>query len=248
VTPPTDDAQRPVAPVAAEPRPRGRLTFAREAVPGAAVGRSGLDAWQEALAGSGLPLAGLEVNGGRARIAFAAPLPAGAAGEAELADQWLLERLPPWPLREGLADRLPPGHRWVALEDVWLGAPALAGRIVAADWRIAVEGIAAEDGARLADAARELLAARVLPRVRRKGATEKRYDLRPLLAELAVVVDASGPLVVRVRTRVNPELGSGRPGEVVAALADAVGCDLEVGAITRERLLLSEDPATFLRP
>jgi hypothetical protein len=141
----------------------------------------------------------------------------------------------------------------VALEDVWLGAPALAGRIVAADWRIAVEGIAAEDGARLADAARELLAARVLPRVRRKGATEKRYDLRPLLAELAIAepdpteAGHDGGAVVRIRTRIDPELGSGRPEEVVAALAEAADCRLAIEGITRERLLLADDLAPLRR-
>ena len=255
MTPPTDDAQRPVAPVAAEPRQRWRLTFAREPVPADAVGRIALDAWQDTFAGSGLPLAGLEAGGaGRARIAFGAPLPAGVAGEAELADLWLLERLPAWAVREALADRLPPAHRWVALEDVWLGAPALAGRIVAADWRIAVGGVVAVDRERLVDAARGLLAARTLPRVRLKGTTEKRYDLRPLLADLAIAPAAGaaeaaqpGGVLVRIRTRLDPELGSGRPEEAVAALAEAADCRLAIEAITRERLLLADDLANQRR-
>jgi uncharacterized protein DUF2344 len=238
--------------VPAEPRQRWRLTFARDPVPANAVGRVGLDAWQDALAGSGLPLAGLEAGGpGRARIAFAAPLPAGVAGEAELADLWLLDRLPAWTVRAALADRLPPAHRWVALEDVWLGAPALAGRIVAADWRVALGPVGASDRERLADAARGLLDARTLPRVRVKGTTEKRYDLRPLLADLSIAVGDTTPqagrpggAIVRIRTRIDPELGSGRPEEVVAALAEAADCPLPIEAVTRERLLLAEDLTT----
>jgi hypothetical protein len=220
------------------------LTFAREPLPADAVGRPGLDAWQAALADSGLPLAGLESGGsGRARIAFAAPLPAAAAGDAELAEVWLFERRPAWAVREALADRLPVGHRWIGAEDVWLGAPALAGRVVAADWRITITEVPPDIVDRLAVAARGLLAARSLPRIRVKGTTEKRYDLRPLLAELAVepATGAAG-LVLRVRTRIDPELGSGRPEEVVGALAEAADCPLAIAAISRQRLVLAGDP------
>ena len=233
---------------AAEPRQRWRLTFAREPVPTDAVGRASIDAWQDALAASRLPLAGLEPGGpGRARIAFAAPLPAAASGEAELADVWLLERRPRWALREGLADRMPVAHRWIDAENVWLGAPALAGRVVAADWRV---GLGIDPGGgldRLASAARDLLAARTLPRTRLKGTTEKRYDLRPLLTDLAIEGSAGG-VVLRIRTRFEPDAGSGRPEEVVAALAEAAGCAIAIGAITRERLILAEGPASPALP
>ena len=67
------------------------------------------------------------------------------------------------------------------------------------------------------------------------------YDLRPLLGDVAV--ESGPPVVVRARTRFDPELGSGRPEEVVAALADRMGAPLEMGAIVRERLLLDEDVA-----
>jgi hypothetical protein len=236
--------------IAAEPRQRWRLTFARDPVATDAVGRAGLDAWQASLVESGLPLAGLEAGGvGRARVAIGAPLPATAAGEAELVEVWLLERLPLWAVREALAARLPAAHRWIDAEDVWLGAPALAGRVVAADWRIEVGAGPSGGHERLAVAGRALLAAPSLMRTRVKGTTEKRYDLRPLVADLTL--DAGDPArpggldraVIRLRTRMDPERGSGRPEEVVAALAEAAGCPLEIGAITRERLLLAGDRA-----
>lgn len=234
----------PVPPVAvAEPRQRWRLTFARDAVASDAVGRAGLDAWQASLGASGLPVAGLEPGGaGRARIAFGAPLPATATGEAELAELWLLARLPLWTVREALADRLPHGHHWISAEDVWLGAPALAGRVCAADWRIAVRVPSTGHGLLVAAAA-GLIAARSLPRVRVKGTTEKQYDLRRLLADVAIEpspVDTRA--IVRVRTRIDAELGSGRPEEVIAALTEAAGCSLEIETIVRERLLLADDP------
>src|SRR4029079_986432 len=88
-----------------------------------------------------------------------------------------------------------------------------------------------------------LLAARTIPRIRVKGTVEKVYDLRPLLADARVEAE-NGGIVLAVRTRFDPELGSGRPEEVVAALADDTGRALTIGAITRTRLLLAEDVAT----
>jgi len=237
----------PELPLSAEPRQRWRLTFARERVPADQVGRAVLDAWQQTLARSGLPLAGLDGGGeGRARIAFAAPLPAAARGEHELADVWLVERRPLWAVREALCDRLPDAHRWIAAEDVWLGAPALAGHVIAADWQIEVAGRGL-DRDQLADAARRLIAARTLPRTRLKGATAKPYDLRPLLADLAIDDEAvervaSESIVVRMRTRIHPELGAGRPEEVVAALAESAAVEIAIGAMTRSGFLLADDP------
>jgi hypothetical protein len=236
----------PEPPPPAEPRQRWRLTFARDPMPADQVGRTVLDAWQGTLAGSGLPVVGLESGGGgRARIAFAAPLPAAARGEAELADLWLLERQPSWAVREALAGRLPEAHRWVAAEDVWLGAPALAAQLVAADWHIEIAGPGL-DRDRIADAAEGLIVARTLPRTRLKGASEKRYDLRPLLADIAIEPEADPPvtdgsIVLRLRTRIHPELGAGRPEEVIAALAESADMELDINAMTRLRLLLGDD-------
>jgi hypothetical protein len=44
-----------------------------------------------------------------------------------------------------------------------------------------------------------------------------------------------------VRTRIHPELGTGRPEEVVAALGDRLGRALEARTVVRERLILAED-------
>jgi hypothetical protein len=233
----------------AEPRQRWRLTFSREPVPADWVGRAVLDAWQESLAGSGLPIATVDGSGdGRARIAFAAPLPAAARGEFELADVWLKERRPLWAVREALADRLPAAHRWIAAEDVWLGEPALAGRVTAADWRIELVGPEL-DRSRVAVAAEQMMAARSLPRTRVKGSTEKRYDLRLLLDDVVVdpedrethssAVEPADRVIVRVRTRFDPELGAGRPEEVVATMAESAGVALEIAILVRLRLVIA---------
>lgn len=233
-------AQPEAMPAPAEPRQRWRLTFARDAVAAEEVGRAALDAWTDALRASGLPVSGLEPGGtGRARVGFAAPLPAGCRGLAELVDVWLLERVPAWRVREGLEGRMPAGHHWVGAEDVWLGAPALAGQVVAADWRVGLTGAVSDETA-VSAAAAGLLAAQELPRTRTKGRVDRPYDLRPLLADLRVVEHESGALALRITTRMDPALGAGRPEEVVLALAEAMGSALSIDSIVRERLIVAD--------
>ena len=239
--PPTEPAVESTAgpsPAGREPRQRWRLTFAREA--GTAeppvIGRAYALLWEAALVASGLPV--VIAESGRPRFALAAQLPAGAAGRAELADTWLTERLPAWRVREALEPVMLPDHELVRCEDTWLGAPALPGRVAAADYlaelREPLDRVAA------ADAADILLAAASLPRTRMKGGTVKSYDLRPLLLGIDVLASSSGGRV-RVRTRLHPELGAGRPDEVIAALAEEIGTTLTPASTARERLLLLDD-------
>ena len=117
---------------------------------------------------------------------------------------------------------MPAAHAWVDAEDVWLGAPALAGHVAAADWRIEIEPVDATALDALTAAAAALASARTIPRVRTKGTEQKAYDLRPLLGEVGVESERRSVVVV-ARTRFHPELGAGRPEEVVAALAEAAG-------------------------
>jgi hypothetical protein len=230
-------------PPSPEPRQRWRLTFRRDPVPADFVGRAAIEAWQAALEQSGLPIAQLDATG-RPRIAFGAPLQAAAEGEAELAEIFLAQRAPAWRVREGLEGRLPAGHALLWAEDVWLGAPPLPGRVVAADWRIDLDppvgGARGVDRPELAAAAARLLAAQMLPRTRAKGGVDREYDLRPLLDDVQVVdAAADRPLAIRIRTRFIPELGAGRPEEVAEALGAECGFELVLARIVRERLILA---------
>jgi hypothetical protein len=121
-----------------------------------------------------------------------------------------------------------------------LAGPPRAGRVVAPDYLVRLaDDVEGDLVGRLADAAAALLAARRLERRRAKGGGLVTYDLRPLLLDVAV--DGGPPTVVRARTRIHPELGSGRPDEVVAALGDFLGADVPVASIERERLWLADD-------
>jgi len=219
------------------PRQRWRLVLARDATAPELAGRELGDAWDAAIEATGLPVY-RPAGRNRPRIAFGAPVPARMALEGELADLVLTAMTPTWAVREALIGSAPAGWRLIDLVDVWLGAPALAGQVAAADYRIDVDGV---DAPRAEDAIRSLLAARSLPRERQKGGASVAYDLRPLLADLAVL-EAGPPVVLRARTRFDPVLGSGRPEEVVAALEEAAGAPVIVRSMVRERLVVRDGP------
>jgi hypothetical protein len=229
---PTDT---PPAPPAA-PRQRWRLIVGRAADAPPLSGRDLSEAWDTALDGSGLPIH-RPTGRPRSRAAFGAPLPADIAAERELVDLVLTDLVPVWVVRDCLVAHLPTGWRLVDLHDVWLGAPPLAGQVAAADYRI---DLGAADRSVVASAAADLLAAGGLPRERARGAATIQYDLRPLLIDVRVG-DPGPPLLLHARTRFHPELGTGRPEEVVAALGGAAGKTFEVRSIVRERLILAEE-------
>jgi radical SAM-linked protein len=224
--------------VVAPPRQRWRLVVARSAEAPRLAGRELSEAWEAAIEASGLPIH-RPAGRPRGRVAFGASLPLGIAADRELVDIFMAQPVPVWRVRHVLAGGLPEGWRLVDVFDVWVGAPPLAGRVIGADYRIELGGDA--DGGVIASAARALLSAPTLPRERTKGDSSVAYDLRPLLADVAVV-ESGPPVVLRIRGRIHPELGTGRPEEVVAALGDQLGRPVEVRGIVRERLIVAGDP------
>lgn len=221
-----------------EPRQRWRLVVAREADAPPLAQRELADAWIDGIEQAGLPLAWTAGARPRPRVTFGAPLPIAMAAEGELIDLVLTERWPVWRLREALAGRSPPGWSLIDLYDEWLTGPPLAGRVGAADYRITLEGDV--DAASFTVVAAVLLRAESLTRERARGSGTVAYDLRPLLVDVRVV-DEGPPVVVVARTRFHPELGTGRPEEVVAALGEAAGTSLGIASIVRERLILADD-------
>ena len=220
----------------AEPRQRWRIAFARDA-PSDRPHRETADEWIAGLQQCGLPLPRTD---GRPRppLVFAAPLPVGVGAQRELADMWLARRLPLADVREALVRAMPSDLRLIDLHDVWLGTPALAAALVAADYRVMPTGDAPAPG-ELAAAAQRLLASPSLERQRSRGGGTVRYDLRPLVE--AIVVEPGPPPAIRIRTRFHPERGAGRPEEVLAALGELLGRPIVASATVRERLILEGD-------
>jgi radical SAM-linked protein len=100
----------------------------------------------------------------RPKLVFAAPLQLGMLAEHELADLFLAERLTAPDLRERLTAGMPRGYRVVDLHDVWIGAPAIAPQLAAADYRMTLFHV---EPRVLRAAAEHLTAADTLPRLRR---------------------------------------------------------------------------------
>ena len=253
-----EPSRRVEVPVPASPDAcqRWRVVYRRGAEAPPLAQRDQLSAWEASVLVSGLPLAGADLPDPRPRLVFAAPLVVGMEAEREMVDLFLVERRPVADVRVRLAGSLPAGHELVAVHDVWLGEPPLSGQVNAADYRVEVvrpDG-GAVDRARVAAACAALLAASELPRTRDKGGRVVAYNLRPLVADVAIVTDvqvAAGtspmtwtdaddrPTVLRIRTRFDPVRGVGRPEEVVAALAELSAAPLEVRSMVRERLFLA---------
>ncbi len=235
---PPDRAPDPGTNVAREAVQRWRLVVSRTVLPPERTQREQLAEWEATLAATGLPVAGVDAEPPKGRLVLAAPLSNGVPGEAELVDIWLVERVPRWRAREALEGRLPAGYTLVDLYDVWLGEPPLPGRVAASVYRARV-GTA--DADRLTAAARVLMGAASLPRVRRKGEGTVSYDLRPFLAAIDVAAGTEGAAIITMTLLHDPARGIGRPDEALAALGEAVdGLPLEAQGLVRERLILSE--------
>jgi hypothetical protein len=217
--------------------------YRRPPLPGERSQRDQTAAWEAAAMASGLPLVGLDGPGGRPRLAPAAALAAGIAGEAELMDLWLTDRRPRWEVWTAIAAVLPAGHVLVDAYDVWLGEPPLPGQVLASVYRATVD-LGAVDVGQLRAAVRSLVEAMTLPRDRRKGDATVPYDLRPFIEHVEAVPDAEAGVAIRMTLRHDPERGIGRPEELLAELSDRLGVRLEpplLVGIVRERLVLAAD-------
>jgi radical SAM-linked protein len=224
-----------------EVRQRWRLVFAREEEARYLAHLDAVKLWERAFRRGEIPVATSEGFSPRPKLIFAAPLQLGMLAEHELADLYLAERLTAPELRERLVAGMPRGYRVVDLHDVWVGAPAIAPQLMAADYRMTLLHVEQD---RLTSATEHLLAAEQLPRLRRKEAREIPYDLRPLLIDLRVTPAESAALPpdadpneaagLWMRLRHSQERGSGRAEEVVAALADEIGLAVGIGAVADE--------------
>lgn len=204
-----------------------------------ALGPAAARSWPALLSSSGLPIAG--EGAGRARVVPAAPLPLGVAGQREVVDLYLAERLPATTVRTAVAAALPAGLSLVDLHDVWVGGPSAPAAVVAADYRVLLAG---QPRWLLEGAVLALLGAAALPRERRREKKTTKYDLRPLILGLEVRGSDGGGVTLAMRLRHTPD-AAGRPEEVVAALGEppaSLGEAPTLRSIVRERIVMADDP------
>ena len=174
----------------------------------------------------------------RARVQFAAPLPTGMTADAELVDLLIPGRLTRPRLRAIVEAALPPGVRFVDAHDVWIAGASLPALVTAADVRAEVTGA---DAVAIRAAIDALLATRDVPRPGRDPGRSA-SNLRPLIESMSVVPGGADPpcTTLLLRLRLDPALGSGRPEEVVEALA-AFGPALTLLAVHRLGFRLREE-------
>ncbi len=175
--------------------------------------------WERVLRRTGLPVAYTRGYNPQLRIQFAAALPTGCFGRAEVADLWMEKAVPPREAATLIRAELPPGMELLDVQEVDLHLPSLQSLLRSADWRVAVD---AADLPReeLEQRVRHILAAEKLPRDRRHRPerSTRPYDLRPLIESLWLEGrDRDGWPVLRMRLRAEPG-ATGRPDEVLDAL------------------------------
>jgi radical SAM-linked protein len=196
---------------------RGRLRFSSH--------RDFQRALERALRRAGVPMAYSAGFHPHPKISFANAAPTGTASEAEYVELGLAARCDPEALRVALDASLPTGLD--VLQVVEAGPGALADRLAASEWLVALPGVARADAA--AAVTRFLAQERVdVQRLTKNGM--RTLDARgPVLslsvaesqAEPAAVADAEAVPVLRLVVRhVTPTV---RPAEVLEGLATVAG-------------------------
>jgi radical SAM-linked protein len=164
--------------------------------------------WERLLRRAGIPIAYSQGYHPHPKMVFAAALPVGCTGDAEVMDVVLSEAMPPRRVLRGLVSLLPEGLKVEDATPVYMRAPSLPTLLYGADYDILVEtNETLEEATRRCEA---LLAREEIPRVHRG----KPYDLRPLIDDLDVVNVNSHYVLVRMQLAAG-ERGTGRPTEVL---------------------------------
>lgn len=196
---------------------RLRFTYSRDS---AARFISHLDMmrfWERALRRAHLPVSYSEGFTPHAQIALAAPLSVGMTSEGELLDVFLSERLEPAEARSRLAAQLPLSFNLLSVEELDVGAPSAQALLQAVEYRFTLT--ADTDITALRERIEAFLAADSVPWEHRREKDVKRYDLRPLVQSLRLVVSNGTPTLEAVLGAA--EGASARPDQVAAALGIA---------------------------
>lgn len=152
---------------------RGRLRFSSH--------RDFQRAFERALRRAGVPIAYSAGFSPHPKVSYAGAAPTGVASEAEYLEVSVTRRLEPEELRSALDAALPPGLD--VLEVVEAGPGALADRLEASVWRIALPGV---ELARAAEAVAAFLAAERVEVERLTKNGVRRFDARPAVVRLEV--------------------------------------------------------------
>lgn len=197
--------------------------------------------WERSLNRAKIPMSYTQGFNRRPRMQFAAPLPLGYLSEGEIVDLWLLETMDAAEVATAIMERMAPGLAVVSAETVSLKQPSLPAMTIEASYRANLRDDAKPiDNPE--DKLQELISAETITRSKRakkRGRKSvKTYNLRPLILDAAW--ESEGVLTTRMQ--LSSSVGTGRPGELLAAM----GYDPLDALISRTTILL--DPQKLLVP
>lgn len=179
-----------------------------------------------------IPVAYTQGFNRRPRMAFAAPLPLGFSGAAELADIWLAEKMEPQTAREQMMAKMAPGIVVDHIDDVSLRAPSLQTVTAAATYSVSLLDLLGRS--ELQRRINQALSAQELIREWKRGKKEPRqYDLRPLIVELHLGESVQDQELILMKLLLMAGK-TGRPDEVLRAL----GIDPHTARIERTKIIL----------
>ncbi len=170
-------------------------------------------------------------------LGLALPRAVGVSSRGDLAEFALAEE-PSGDFKDRLSAALPKGFRLLELTRVG-ERPRLAARVEGAEYLVGLAPPATPALERLREAAERYSTMESIPveRIREKG--KRQVDVREY-ADQPVVRAHEDRLLLSFSVRVTPR-GTVRPEEVVRALEDLAGLQLEIGYMERTRIQLRED-------
>ena len=185
-------------------------------------------AWMRLLTRAEIPVEFSQGFHPQPKISIAAPLPLGWVGEREVLEFWLAQPMTLDELFHRVRDCMPPGISLVELLEVKQNAPAIQTMVDSLEYRVILPKEI--DNLGIQETINQLMDAVSIPRTRRG----KLYDLRPLILEMSVVPNSSGPSANIDLILISNQNVTGRPDEVL----DVLGIDPLTTLITRKRINL----------
>lgn len=222
------------------PRQRVRFTYAKGESIKFISHQDETRMWERTLRRADLPLLYKQGFNPQPHMQIAAPLGVGITGLREPIDITFSPPLPLDEIRRRVETALPPGATISQIEEVPLKSPSLQGLLIGADYTILIYAEAQElAGEELLAAIDELLATQEIWRERERKGQKYRYNLRPLILELAYLGFDPGLEEHRIHLRVQQRAGAtGRPDEVI----DALGFNRFARTLRRDRLYFADCP------
>lgn len=188
--------------------------------------------WERAIRRAKLPLAYSQGFTPHPKITFAAPLPLGFVGEAEIMDVQLDERIDPAEFRDRLARETSADMAVLDVREVPPSAPATQVSVRWADYRVRARGLPLAEAREAVD---QFMARNAFEWTDRRGDKTRTIDLRAAVATLHVNASDDEAVEVAMRLACSQEL-TARPEQVMAAVFPGAAPDIYI----RTGLVLNE--------